>query len=151
MGMYPALGVSATGLAAQRLRMDVIANNLANVDSATGVGQAYRRRVVMMSEAPSGVEFRLPATGGASAMGAGAGGDLHGVNVSEIAEDQTPLRKVYEPGNPLADTQGYVTKSNVNPVTEMVDMVAATRSYQANVTAFDATKAMAGESLRLLS
>lgn len=154
MGMYPALGVSATGLAAQRLRMDVIANNLANVDSSTGVGQAYRRRVVMMAEAPMGAEFRLPRPNAAespTAVGAGAEGDLHGVNVTQIAEDQAPLRKVYEPGNPLADAQGYVTKSNVNPVTEMVDMVAATRSYQANVTAFDASKAMAMESLRLLS
>lgn len=154
MGMYPALGVSATGLAAQRLRMDVIANNLANVDSSTGVGQAYRRKVVVMGEAPGGAEFRLPrpvaADGSNLNVGAGAEGDLHGVDVQQIAEDASPLRKVYEPGNPLADAQGYVTKSNVNPVTEMVDMVAATRSYQANVTAFDATKNMAAETLRLL-
>jgi flagellar basal-body rod protein FlgC len=148
MGMYPALGVSATGLAAQRLRMDVIANNLANVDSTTGVGEAYRRRVVVMGEAPSGAQFRLPRPGGTQA--GGAEGDLHGVNVVQIAEDQTPLRRVYEPGNPLADQFGYVTKPNVNPVTEMVDMVAASRSYQANVTAFDATKNMAKEALRLL-
>lgn len=153
MGMYPALGVSATGLAAQRLRMDVIANNLANIDSTTGVGQAYRRRVVVMGEAPSGPEFRLPRAVGSSGtarLGAGAEGDLHGVNVMGIQETAEPLRRVYEPGNPLADAQGYVTKSNVNPVTEMVDMVAATRSYQANVTAFDATKSMARETLRLL-
>lgn len=148
MGMYPALGVSATGLAAQRLRMDVIANNLANVDSTTGVGEAYRRRVVVMGEAPTDARFRLPSPVGTQA--GGAGGDLHGVNVMEIAEDQTPLRRVYDPGNPLADQFGYVTKPNVNPVTEMVDMVAASRSYQANVTAFDATKNMAKESLRLL-
>ncbi len=155
MGMYPALGVSATGLAAQRLRMDVIANNLANVDSATGVGQAYRRKVVVMGEAPSGPEFRLPrpiaADGSTTRVGAGTEGDLHGVDVQQIAEDPTPLRRVYEPGNPLADAQGYVTKSNVNPITEMVDMVAASRSYQANVTAFEATKNMATETLRILS
>jgi len=148
MGMYPALGVSATGLAAQRLRMDVIANNLANVDSTTGVGEAYRRRVVVMGEAPSGPGFRLPRPEGTQA--GGAEGDLHGVNVVQIAEDQTALRRVYDPGNPLADNLGYVTKPNVNPVTEMVDMVAASRSYQANVTAFDATKSMAREALRLL-
>lgn len=154
MGMYPALGVSATGLAAQRLRMDVIANNLANVDSSTGVGQAYRRKVVVMGEAPAGPDFRLPrpvaADGSTTRTGAGVEGDLHGVDVQAIQEDQSPLRRVYEPGNPLADAQGYVTKSNVNPVTEMVDMVAASRSYQANVTAFDATKNMATETLRLL-
>jgi flagellar basal-body rod protein FlgC len=83
-------------------------------------------------------------------MAGGAGADLHGVDVAEIAEDQTALRRVYEPGNPLADRFGYVTKPNVNPVTEMVDMVAATRSYQANVTAFEASKNMAREALRLL-
>ncbi|MFN8121966.1 MAG: flagellar basal body rod protein FlgC [Thermoleophilia bacterium] len=148
MGIYPALGISATGLAAQRLRMDVIANNLANVDSTTGVGQAYRRKVVVMSEAPNGVQFRIPRPAGDTS--AGAAGDLHGVDVQQIAEDGSDLRKVYDPGNPLADQQGYVTKPNVNPVTEMVDMVAASRSYQANVTAFEATKNMAKEALRLL-
>lgn len=148
MGMYPALGVSATGLAAQRLRMDVIANNLANAESTSGVGEAYRRRVVVMREAPTDAGFRLPSPVGRMAGGAGA--DLHGVDVAQIAEDQTALRRVYEPGNPLADRFGYVTKPNVNPVTEMVDMVAATRSYQANVTAFEASKNMAREALRLL-
>lgn len=149
MGMYPALGVSATGLAAQRLRMDVIANNLANADSTTGVGQAYRRKVVVMQEAAGGPQFRLPDPTGGS-MAGGAGRDLHGVDVTQVAEDTSSLRKVYDPGNPLADASGYVTKPNVNPVTEMVDMVAATRSYQANVTAFEATKNMAKEALRLL-
>ena len=148
MGMYPALGISATGLAAQRLRMDVIANNLANVDSTTGVGQAYRRKVVVMSEAPGGAQFRIPRPAGDTS--AGAAGDLHGVNVQGIAEDQAALRRVYDPGNPQADQFGYVTKPNVNPVTEMVDMVAASRSYQSNVTAFEATKNMAKEALRLL-
>jgi len=148
MGMYPALGISATGLAAQRLRMDVIANNLANVDSTTGEGTAYRRKLLVMSEAPSGSQFRIPRPEGTQADGAEA--DLHGVNVQAIIEDQSALRRVYEPGNPLADRFGYVTKPNVNPVTEMVDMVAASRSYQSNVTAFEATKNMAKEALRLL-
>jgi flagellar basal-body rod protein FlgC len=147
MGMYPSLGVSATGLAAQRLRMDVIANNLANADSTTGVGQAYRRRELVMTEAPSGPQFRLPNADGSDP---GSQADLHGVDVAAIIDDQTPLRKVYDPGNPLADVDGYVTKPNVNAVTEMVDMVAATRSYQANVTAFEATKSMAKEALRIL-
>lgn len=148
MGMYPALGVSATGLAAQRLRMDVIANNLANVDSTTGPGEAYRRKMIVMSEAPSGPQFRIPRPTGDTS--AGAGGDLHGVQVQGIVDDSSPLRRVYEPGNPLADRFGYVTRPNVNPVTEMVDMVAASRSYQSNVTAFEATKGMARETLRLL-
>jgi flagellar basal-body rod protein FlgC len=147
MGMYPSLGVSATGLAAQRLRMDVIANNLANADSSTGVGEAYRRKLLVMTEAPNGPQFRLPNADGSDR---GAKADLHGVNVAAIVEDQTPLRKVYDPGNPLSDVDGYVTKPNVNAVTEMVDMVAATRSYQANVSAFEATKSMAKEALRII-
>jgi flagellar basal-body rod protein FlgC len=144
MGMYAALGISATGLSAQRLRMDVVANNLANADATLGVGQAYRRKEVVMTTAPGGAAFSVA---GATPTGAD---DLKGVQVSGIVEDQTPLRKVYQPGDPNADAQGYVTKPNVNTVTEMVDMIAATRSYQANVTAFDATKAMALETLKVL-
>jgi flagellar basal-body rod protein FlgC len=77
--------------------------------------------------------------------------DLHGVAVTGIVEDDAPLRKVYEPGHPEADAQGYVTRPNVDAVTEMVDMVAATRAFQANVTAFEATKTMAKDSLRIIS
>ena len=71
--------------------------------------------------------------------------------VTGIVEDDAPLRKVYEPGHPEADADGYVTRPNVDAVTEMVDMVAATRAFQANVTAFEATKAMAKDSLRIIS
>ena len=146
MGMYAALGISATGLSAQRLRMDVVADNLANADATLGPGQAYRRKEVVMTPAPGGAAFALPG-GGSEAM---AGSDLKGVAVTGIVEDQSPLKKVYQPGDPNADAQGYVTKPNVNAVTEMVDMIAATRSYQANVTAFDATKSMALETLKVL-
>ena len=144
MGMYAALGISASGLSAQRLRMDVVANNLANADATLGVGQAYRRKEVVMTTAPGGAQFSLPGTTDPGAE------DLRGVRVSAIVEDQSALRKVYQPGDPNADAQGYVTKPNVNTVTEMVDMIAATRSYQANVTAFDATKSMALETLKVL-
>ena len=149
MGMYSALGISATGLAAERLRMDVIANNLANADSTNGVGDAYRRRVVTMAEAPGGAPFALPRPVGIESTDGAA--DLHGVSVSGIVEDPTPLRRVYEPGHPQADADGYVTRPNVDAVTEMVDMVAATRAFQANVTAFEATKTMAKDALRIIS
>lgn len=148
MGMYSTLGISATGMAAQRLRMDTVASNLANADSTLGVGQAYRRRVVALAEAPNGPQFRLQSPDGVAQQP--GEGDMHGVQVTGILEDQSPLRREYEPGHPLADAEGYVTKPNVNTVTEMVDMVAATRSYQANVTAFEATKSMARDALRLL-
>lgn len=145
MGMYAALGISATGLTAERLRMDVIADNLANADSTTGVGAAYRRKAVTMAPALAGATFRLP-----DGVGAGAGPGSAGVTVTGIVEDGAPLRRVYEPGHPLADPQGYVTKPNVDAVTEMVDMVAATRAFEANVTAFEASKSMARDSLRLI-
>lgn len=145
MGMYASLGISASGLTAERLRMDVVASNLANADSTTGVGEAFRRRLVQLTPATGGgVAAGLP---GAAAAGPGA---LGGVAVTGIVEDQAPMRRVYEPGHPLADPDGYVTKPNVNAVTEMVDMVAATRAYQANVTAFEASKAMAMDALRII-
>jgi flagellar basal-body rod protein FlgC len=149
MGMYAALGISATGLAAERLRMDVIANNLANADSTNGVSDAYRRRAVTMAPAPGGAQFALPRPAGIESTEGAA--DLHGVAVTGIVEDPTPLRKVYEPGHPEADDDGYVTRPNVDAVTEMVDMVAATRAFQANVTAFEATKAMAKDALRIIN
>lgn len=146
MSMYSALGVSASGMTAERLRMDVIADNLANADSTTGVGQAYRRKAVTMAPAAGGgAAFRLPAAG-AGALGGAAGG----VRVTGIVEDGAELRRVFEPGHPLADADGYVTKPNVEPVTEMVDMVAATRAFEANVTAFEASKAMARDALRII-
>jgi flagellar basal-body rod protein FlgC len=149
MGMYAALGISATGLAAERLRMDVIASNLANADSTNGVGDAYRRKVVQMTQAPGGAEFALPRPAGIESTDGAA--DLHGVSVTGIVEDPTPLRRVYEPGHPDADADGYVTRPNVDAVTEMVDMVAATRAFQANVTAFEATKMMAKDALRIIT
>jgi flagellar basal-body rod protein FlgC len=149
MGMYAALGISATGLAAERLRMDVIASNLANADSTNGVGDAYRRKVVQMAQAPGGGQFALPRPAGIESTEGAA--DLHGVSVTGIVEDPTPLRRVHEPGHPDADADGYVTRPNVDAVTEMVDMVAATRAFQANVTAFEATKMMAKDALRIIT
>lgn len=149
MGIYPALGISATGLAAERLRMDVIANNLANADSTNGVGDAYHRKAVTMAPAAGGAQFSLPRPAGIASTPGIA--EMHGVAVTGIVEDTAPLRRVYEPGHPEADAKGYVTRPNVDAVTEMTDMVAATRAFQANVTAFEATKMMAKDALRLIS
>ncbi|MGI9539331.1 MAG: flagellar basal body rod protein FlgC [Miltoncostaeaceae bacterium] len=146
MGIYASLGISATGMSAQRLRMDTIASNLANADSTNGVGDAYRRKAVTMTAAPGGPGFALPRpTGSVSGEG-----DLHGVAVTGIVEDTSPLRRIFEPGHPLADGEGYVTRPNVNAVTEMVDLVAAARSFQSNVAAFEATKTMARDALRII-
>ena len=113
MGMFDSLNVSATGLTAERLRMDVTAENLANAQSTKDAnGQPYKRKEVVLQEATStGFGAALQsAQSGSSPAGAG-------VQVSGIVADSTPGRRVYDPGNPDADGKGYVTMPNVNPVT----------------------------------
>lgn len=134
MGLFSSMNVAATGLTAQRLRMDVISNNIANVNTTrTTDGGAYRRQRVVLRPRNDRLEFRtrfLP-----QALWKGLG---EGVRVIEIAEDRSPLRLVYDPTHPDAYTsgpkQGYVEYPNVNVVTEMVDMISASRAYEANVT-----------------
>lgn len=145
--MFDSMHVSASGLAAERLRMDVIAQNLANANSTRGPdGQPYRRHEVV---------FRSRDVGGTT--GPGAAGDsggrsepLNGVEPVAIVEDPSALRAVYDPQHPDADENGYVQFPNVNPVTEMVDMMTATRAYEANVTAMNAAKNMALKALDII-
>jgi len=126
MGLFDALNVSASGMSAERLRMDVIAANLANADTTRGAdGQPYRRQEVILQE-------KSPSFGEV----------LGGVMVAGIVDDPTPPRRVYDPGHPDADKNGYVTMPNVNPVTEMVDLITSSRGYEANVTAMNAAKQM---------
>jgi flagellar basal-body rod protein FlgC len=126
MGLFDALNVSASGMSAERLRMDVIASNLANANTTRGVdGQPYRRQEVILQE-------KSPSFGEV----------LGGVMVAGIVDDPTPPRRVYDPGHPDADKNGYVTMPNVNPVTEMVDLITSSRGYEANVTAMNAAKQM---------
>jgi flagellar basal-body rod protein FlgC len=134
VGMFDSLGISATGMTAERLRMDVIASNLANADTTKDVnGQPYRRREVLLQEAnPS------------------FGQVLGGVQVAGIVSDPSPPRQVYDPGNPEANKQGYVSMPNVNPVSEMVDLITASRGYEANVTAMNAAKQMFTSTLNVL-
>ena len=146
MGMFDALEISGTGLTAQRLRMDVTAENLANAQSTRGPnGQPYRRKEVILQE--GGFDSTLRAAMGAGPTGSAAGA---GVQVGGISEDQTPGRRAYDPGHPDADANGYVTLPNVNPVTEMVDLIDASRAYEANVTAMQAAKQMFTRTLDLL-
>jgi flagellar basal-body rod protein FlgC len=144
--MFDSMHVSASGLAAERLRMDVIAQNLANANSTRGPdGQPYRRHEVI---------FRAANVGGTAGNGAvsdtATDGPLKGVEPVAIVEDPSALRSVYDPQNPDADDKGYVHYPNVNPVTEMVDMMTATRAYEANVTAMNAAKNMALKALDIL-
>ena len=149
MGMFDALNVSATGLTAERLRMDVTAENLANAQTTRGAdGQPYRRKEVVLAEVQSGgFGSQL-----AKAIGAGSasGSQPGGVEVAGISQDQTPGKLVYDPGHPDADADGYVRMPNVDTVAEMVDLISASRAYEANVTAMNAAKQMFTKTLDLL-
>lgn len=144
MGLFDALEISASGLTAQRLRMDVTAANLANAQTTrTPAGGPYRRQTVVLQEASAEGSFAGQLSG---ALGAAPAG----VEVAAITPDNTPLRRVYEPGNPDADGDGYVTMPNVNPVTEMTDLIDSSRSYQADVTAMQTTKNVFMKTIELL-
>jgi flagellar basal-body rod protein FlgC len=146
-GIFGALDISASGLTAERLRMDTIANNLANANTTrTAAGGPYRRQEVVLRAANAGPSIPGVASGGFSLDLAGGGG----VEVAAIATDQTPFKQVYDPGNPDADKRGYVLMPNVNSVTEMTDMITATRAYEANVTAINAFKGEASRALDVL-
>ena len=146
MGMFDSMHVSASGLAAERLRMDVIAQNLANVNSTRGAdGQPYRRHEVVFRSAEVGTT-----SGAGNVDETATNGHLNGVEAVAIVEDPSALRTVYDPSHPDADENGYVSYPNVNPVTEMVDMMTATRAYEANVTAMNAAKNMALKALDIL-
>jgi flagellar basal-body rod protein FlgC len=140
------LSVSASGMTAQRLRMDIISQNIANVNTTRDEnGKPYVRKEVIFSERGNSFDNVMSnATGiGSEALG-------NGVKVNQIVDDnKSQMRKVYDPSNPDADEDGYVTYPNVNIVQEMTDMIDASRSYEANVTAFNATKNMALKALEI--
>ena len=142
MGLFDALDISASGLMAERTRMDVTSENLANAQS-TG----YRRQDVVLRQAGSGFAGVLDAALGTQAAGGSQG---RGVEVAAVVSDQSAQRRVYDPSHPDADAQGYVTLPNVNPVTEMTDLISASRSYEANVTAMQTAKQMFSKTLELL-
>jgi flagellar basal-body rod protein FlgC len=147
MSLFGGLDVSASALTAQRLRMDVTAENLANAQTTKGAdGKPYRRKEVVLQEIPAnGFGSQLSA-----AMGAGTDSAAGGVEVAGITEDKTAGKLVYDPSNPDADAKGYVQMPNVDTVTEMTDLIDAQRAYEANVTAMNATKQMYTKTLDLL-
>lgn len=144
MDFLNSMDISASGLTAERLRMDVISQNIANVNTTrTSSGGPYRRKLVLFKEIQSPSSFKNifdKVKGSFNGLG---------VEVTGIVDDQTPFRKVFDPGNPDADKSGYVNLPNINIVSEMVDMISATRAYEANVTAFNATKSMLQKSLEI--
>ena len=138
MGLLHSLQISGSALLAQRLRMDVIANNVANMNTTrTADGGPYRHESVRFVEDRPGTPFR-DILGRAANMARGGG-----VRVSAIVEDNTPPRRVHDPQHPDADANGDVLMPNVDVVTEMTDIVSARRAYEASVTVLNATKAMA--------
>jgi flagellar basal-body rod protein FlgC len=148
MGMFDALNVSATGLTAERLRMDVTAENLANAQTTRGAdGQPYRRKEVVLGEIAQGGGFGAQLT---KAMGGASGAEPGGVQVEAITQDATPGKLVYDPGHPDADAKGYVRMPNVDTVAEMVDLITAQRGYEANVTAMQTAKSMFAKTLDIL-
>lgn len=133
--MFDALDIGASALAAQRTRMDTIAGNVANIGvtrNANGEAVPFRRRIAMLQP---------------FADGTGA----PGVRVSGIVEDPSAFRRAYEPGHPDADAEGYVRYPNVDLAMEMVNMMEASRAYEANVTMMETSKAMINSSLRLIA
>jgi flagellar basal-body rod protein FlgC len=131
--MFESLRISASGMTAERLRMDVIAGNIANAETTSGPdGQPYRRKEVILA---AGQTFDQV---------------LSGVEVAAIVEDDSPLRRIYDPGHPQADAEGYISLPNVSSIVEMVDLVGASRSYEANITAMNAAKQMFTRTLDLL-
>ncbi|HHW47993.1 MAG TPA: flagellar basal body rod protein FlgC [Clostridiaceae bacterium] len=145
MGFFSSLDISASGLTAQRLRMDTISQNIANINTTrTENGTPYRRRVVIFEERNADVPFSDYLTESSREKYIGKG-----VRVSRIVEDSTPFKRIYDPGHPDADENGYVLMPNVDIITEMVNMISATRAYEANVTSINTTKSMAMKALEI--
>ena len=132
MSLFNIFNVAGSAMNAQSQRLNTVASNLANADSATSAnGQPYKAKQVVFASAPVGEN-------GAT-----------GVNVAAVIDDPSPMKTVYDPKNPLADDKGYVTMPNVNVVEEMVNMISASRSYQSNVEMMNTTKTLLLKTLNL--
>ena len=169
MGLFDAIEIAGSGLSAERVRMDVTSENLANAQTTKAAnGQPYQRQEVELQQtgSPSSnfeatlSEALAPGASGAGEVGlTGAGANLPGalahppaggVQVAGIVADKTPDQQVYDPGNPEANAQGYVRMPNVNTVTEMVDLISESRAYQSDVTAMQTAKSMFTATLGVL-
>lgn len=142
MSMFSGFHTSASALTAQRLRMDVVSSNMANAETTRGrlvdgEWQPYRRKMVSLTP-NQGPDFK-------SLLNE----KVQGVKVQSIEEDNTPFKLVYQPEHPDANEQGYVQMPNVDPLREMVDLMSSTRSYEANVTALNASKNMLLKTLEI--
>lgn len=147
MSMFSGFNINASGMTAQRYRMDIISENVANANTTrTADGTPYRRKVVYFEE--KGGQTAFSRVLGEAAYNHGYSGQ--GVKVRGVLKDyDTEMNMVYDPSHPDADENGYVTYPNVNIITEMTNMIDASRAYEANATAFNASKSMAQQGLQL--
>lgn len=148
MSMFHSFNISASGMSAERYRMDIMAENLANANTTrTKDGTPYRRKVVTFEERPENARTFSSFLGSASSRFQG-----QGVRVGKVVEDTwTQMNMVYDPAHPDADENGYVMYPNVNIITEFTNLIDASRAYQANGTAFSASKNMATMGLNILN
>ena len=145
MGFFGAMNTAATGMTAQRLRLDIISQNIANSNTTrTEAGGPYKRKSVIFEQIDNtnGSSF-------ASALNKAAQSGTNGVRVARIIEDESEGAMSYDPTHPDADANGYVHYPNVNTVDEMVNMISASRSYEANITSFNTMKAMFNKALEI--
>ena len=137
ISLMPGINISATGLDAERRRMEIIANNVANAQTTRGPdGKVFQRKDVVFGQ-------RLD-----DALG---DGELGGVEILDVVADETPGRRVYRPGHPDAGEDGFVDMPNVNSVAEMVDMMTASRAFEANLSAMKTSKTMANKAIGLMN
>jgi flagellar basal-body rod protein FlgC len=143
MGFFGSMDTSTSGLTAQRLRLDIISQNIANANTTrTAEGGPYKRKAVIFEAVNNTASFD-------NVLNKYTNSKNNGVRVSQIIEDNKAFPTQYDPNHPDADENGYVQLPNVNMVEEMVNMISASRSYEANVTAFNAMKAMASKALEI--
>jgi flagellar basal-body rod protein FlgC len=148
MSMFKIFDIAGSAVSAQSQRLNVVASNLANVDTVAGPdGQSYKARQVVFQTLMMGANGSAAA--GTDALDADPNGTSAGVKVSTISEDQTPGRRVHSPNHPAADADGYVTFSNVNPVEEMVNMISASRSYQNNIEVMNTARTLLLKTLQI--
>jgi len=150
MGFFNTMNISASGLTAQRLRMDTIAENIANVNTTrTADGGPYQRKTVIFEEMRDNDPFSLVFTNIFGNGGSVPAPQGMGVRVVEVVEDESPGLLQFNPTHPDADEEGYVRMPNVNIVEEMVNMIATSRSYEANITAMGVARTMTNRTLEI--
>ncbi len=144
MSFFKSINISASGLTAERLRMDIISKNIANANTTrTSSGVPYRRQIPIFKQDDSNSFSNiLKETVNKNSIG-------NGVEVVSITEDKSPFKKVYNPGHPDSDSEGYVLMPNVDIVTEMINLISASRAYEANVTSLNSTKSIAMKALEI--